>query len=151
MSSSGWHEVEFNQGDFGSGCVPIKPTKFGSNEFELPKCKSPEAKGRSRSSVVNSRDLARWCPGLMRSLAKACVSLIFEEEEPKLQQLTGQQPCEAGHVPLRRDCRICQESSAKPRPHRFVKYPDVAGPSKRGGSVHLVWHLYLVEAFGERN
>ena len=120
-----WHELEFNQGDFGSGCVPIKPTKFGGNmEFELSKCKNPEAKERSHSSLVNSKDLARWCPGLMRSLAKACVLLIVEEEEPRLQQLTWQQHCEAGHVPLRRDCWICQERSAKARPHRSA---DVAG------------------------
>ena len=41
----------------------------------------------------------------------------------------------AGHTPFRRDCRVCQESSAKSKPHRRVPHPlsgtlsiDVAGP-----------------------
>ena len=49
--------------------------------------------------------------------------------------MTWEQHCQNGHVPFRRDCRICQEQSAKSRPHRKVTHPlaatlslDTAGP-----------------------
>ena len=152
----GWEEQGFNQGDYAEGPVPVKPTKFGGNlKLRLPEKLNPEARGRSHSaSVKSSKDLARWCPGLMRAVAEACVRDVFEVENPRISQLTWKQHCEAGHVPLRRDCRVCQESSAKARPHRSVRHPlvatlsvDTAGPLAMGRDVEQDARYFLCGTF----
>ena len=138
----GWHEIKFNQGDFVEQPteVPVKPTKFGGNlELEVPLKSNPLAKAREEGGALDSRSLSRWVPELMRSVARALVVQVFNKElkVPALRALTWEQHVEAGHVPFRRDCRICQESSAKSKPHRRVHHPlagtlsvDTAGPFK---------------------
>ena len=49
--------------------------------------------------------------------------------------MTWQEHCRANHAPFRRDCRVCQEASAKNKPHRRAAHPlcgtlsvDTAGP-----------------------
>ena len=53
----------------------------------------------------------------------------------KIKAMTWDQHCQNSHVPFRRDCRICQEQSAKSKPHRKIKHPlavtlslDTVGP-----------------------
>lgn len=66
------------------------------------------------------------------------------------------------HVPYRRDCRVCQESSQQCPPHRLVKDPiagvlsiDTAGPLKPAyvgwahGKVFFGWSFDLEGAKGE--
>ena len=62
---------------------------------------------------------------------------LQEEQEPevKVKALSWDQHVQNGHVPFRRDCRVCQQQSAKSRPHRKIKHPlagtlslDTAGP-----------------------
>ena len=61
---------------------------------------------------------------------------------------------DCGHTPFRRDCRICQESSAKARPHRSVPNPicgvlsvDVTGPLKASKVDGKRMRYILVGAF----
>lgn len=66
-------EVHFNQGDWkddgGHGCV--KPTTIGGTiEVEVPLHRNQDAVPRSRGKIQDSKDLARWVPGLMKELAK---------------------------------------------------------------------------------
>ena len=129
-----------NQGDYEpwKEDAPVKPTTLAANvELRLPKGKNPGSKSRGEGQKVPSSSLARWVPGLCRSVAEACALHINGnvEEEPKLKRMTWEQHCQNGHVPFRRDCRICQEQSAKSRPHRKVTHPlaatlslDTAGP-----------------------
>ena len=90
----------------------------------------------------------------MRAVAEACVRDVFEVENPRISQLTWKQHCEAGHVPLRRACRVCQESSAKARPHRSVRHPlvatlsvDTAGPLAMGRDVEQDAKYFLCGTF----
>ena len=52
------------------GAVLVKPaTAGGSLEIEVPKKKKEEARGRKGDEPIgSSKDLARWVPGLMRSV-----------------------------------------------------------------------------------
>ena len=134
----GWHEQKLNQGDFVERPVevPVKPTKMGGSlSLEVPKKKNPLARSRDDGVVLDSKDLARWVPMMMRAVSKALADQVFGHAEVKLRALTWDQHVSAGHVPFRRDCRVCQEASAKGRPHRKVKHPlagtlsiDTAGP-----------------------
>ena len=128
-----------NQGDYEpwKEDAPVKPTLAANVELRLPKGKDPGSKSRGEGQKVPSSSLARWVPGLCRSVAEACALHINGnvEEEPRLKKMTWEQRCQNGHVPFRRDCRICQEQSAKSRPHRKVTHPlaatlslDTAGP-----------------------
>ena len=69
----------------------------------------------------------------MRAVAMA----VCKELAKKISQkaLKWDEHLRAGHVPFHRDCRVCQESAAKDRPHRKLKHPkagvlslDLAGP-----------------------
>ena len=134
-----WSETAFNQGDlvYKPEATPVKPTKFGGNlELMLPKEKNTLAVSRPSGGSGDSKSLARWVPRLMDLVADALCRQAFNvEEEIKCKAMTWAEHCAAGHVPFRRDCRVCQEASAKGRPHRKVAYPlngtlsvDVAGP-----------------------
>ena len=64
-------------------------------------------------------------------------------EEVKCKAMSWADHCAAGHVPFRRDCRVCQEASAKGRPRRKVAHPlngtlsvDVAGPLVKARELH---------------
>ena len=136
-----WNEQAFNQGDlvYKPEATPVKPTKFGGNlVLELPKEKNDLAVSRPHGGSGDSKSLARWVPRLMDLVADALCRQAFKETEIKCKAMTWAEHCAAGHVPFRRDCRVCQEASAKGRPHRKVTYPlngtlsvDVAGPLKK--------------------
>ena len=150
-----WGEQAFCQGDFCQDEVPIKPTKLGGNlEIELPVYKNPHARARAGDEPLEeSKTLARWLPNLMRAIAKACVEKALDDV-PKLKALSWSQHVELGHVPMRRDCRVCQEASAKARPHRQVRHPlcatlalDTAGPYRIGQDVDQEARYMLVGTF----
>ena len=109
-------EIKFNQGDWkgeegGKGC--IKPTTIGGNvEIKVPEERNPEAKGRSQDRVQDSKSLSRWVPGLMKELAKEVVKKC-QERPVQLRPMSWEQHVKHGHVPFRRDCKICQQSGAK--------------------------------------
>ena len=136
-----WNEQAFNQGDlvYKPEATPVKPTKFGGNlVLELPKEKNDLAVSRPSEGSGDSKRLARWVPRLMDLVADALCRQAFKETAIKCKAMTWAEHCAAGHVPFRTDCRVCQESSAKGRPHRKVAYPlngtlslDVAGPLKK--------------------
>ena len=119
------------QGDYGG--MAVKPTGIGTDLQLEPGRLCCEAKGRPSDGSGNSKELARWAPGLMRAIAVA----VCRELARKITQkaLNWDEHLRAGHVPFHRDCRVCQESAAKDRPHRKVKHPkagvlslDLAGP-----------------------
>ena len=133
----------------------MKPTTVGGSlEIEVPEEKNEEARGRRGDEPVgSSKDLARWVPNFMRSVARACVR-VLPEVVGKIKAITWAQHVELGHVPMRRDCRICQEASAKARPHRQVRHPlaatlalDTAGPYKLGADVDQEARFMLVGTF----
>ncbi len=93
--------------------------------------------GASRNErVKNSKELSRWAPGLMSSLAQSLMKNVFNKVVSKQKVLTGAEHVALiGHVPYRRDCRVCQETLQQCAPHRKVKKViggvlsvDVAGP-----------------------
>ena len=140
---NGWHEQHFNQGDYVEipKEVPVKPTTFGgSMRLELPTSRNSLARGRDPQGSKDSQALSRWVPGLMKAVATALGEQVFGQEvDYQLRALSWNQHVEAGHVPFRRDCRICQEAAAKGRPHRKVQHPlcgtlsvDTTGPFKVG-------------------
>ena len=138
-----FHKLEqqtFNQGDFMPGhAVAVKPTTIGATFLiQPPKDVNHQAVPRGQGDDVESSSLARWNPGMMRELARSMVKEVFEVER-KVKAMSWQDHVAAGHVPFRRDCRVCQEASAKARPHRSVVHPlagilslDTCGPLKKG-------------------
>ena len=147
-------EQTFNQGDYLPGQeVAVKPTTVGGTlELELPQRRNYQAKTREEGDG-DSKALARWNAGFNRAIAKACAQQVFDKGYA-LRQLTWQQHVDCGHTPFRRDCRICQESSAKARPHRSVPNPicgvlsvDVTGPLKASKVDGKRMRYILVGAF----
>ena len=60
----------------------------------------------------------------------------------KAAKMSWAEHLERGHTPFRRDCRLCQEASARGRMHSKVKHPragvmslDVTGPYKKGKDI----------------
>ena len=127
-----FEESTFKQGDLG-GLTP-KPTTFGGN-LELYAV-GHQRRCRAGERISCSSQLSRWAPGVMSMVAAA---LIRQVEGPtfKGKAMTWSEHLAFRHVPYRRDCRICQESSQQCPPHRLVKDPiagvlsvDTAGPLK---------------------
>ena len=115
------------------GGVASKPTTFGGN-LSL-NVEDFETEGKIQvTKVGNSSELARWPPGLMNSVASALLKQAVGCN-PKIKQITMEEHVAWGHIPYRRDCRVCQESMQNCLPHRRVKHPqagvlslDTAGP-----------------------
>ena len=138
-----WKEQSFAQGDYSNEEEAVKPTKVAGNmDIQLPTQKNPYARGRG-GGQQDSKQLARWRPGLMRAVALSLKRFLDGEMEDgglvKVKALSWQDHVRCGHVPFRRDCRVCQESSAKSKPHRRVRSKiggvlsaDVTGPLKPG-------------------
>jgi hypothetical protein len=127
-----FEESTFKQGDLG-GLTP-KPTTFGGN-LELYAA-GHQRRCRAGERVSCSSQLSRWAPGVMSMVASA---LIRQVEGPtfKGKAMSWSEHLAFRHVPYRRDCRVCQESSQQCPPHRLVKDPiagvlsiDTAGPLK---------------------
>ena len=155
---TGWEEQTFRQGDFVERPteVPVKPTTWAGNlRIELPLKKNALAKSRGDSGSGDSHLLARWQPMMMRAIAEAVYIQVFGGDHlVQLKPLSWDEHCQAGHVPFRRDCRICQEASAKSRPHRKVSHPlagtlslDTAGPFRVALEGKVKKKFILVGAF----
>ena len=154
----GWKEQTFNQGDLVETATEtaIKPTTWGGNlVLDLPTWSNPLAKGRDHNAPGDSQLLARWVPGLMKRVASAVGERMFGQGgDFQLKALSWSQHVQAGHIPFRRDCRVCQEASAKSHPHRRVAHPhagtlsiDVAGPYIKANEGAHVKKYMLVGAF----
>ena len=91
--------------------------------------------------VHDSKSLSRWAPKMMDAIALALIQRVFNQE-PRLAQLSWQDHIKNGHIPHRRDCRVCQETLQLQRPHRRIKNAisgvlsiDTAGPLELSSDV----------------
>lgn len=62
----------------------------------------------------------------MRAVARAVVGIV-EKKRPVVKVLSWEEHVAHGHIPFRKDCWLCQESSAKGKPHKRL------GKHVRGG------------------
>ena len=144
----GWKEITFRQGDLG-GKSP-KPTTVGGDLL----LQAPEkTEARVVGGVKSSKDLERWAPGMMREIAGQIVKVI-RKKKIQAKALSWDEHVQLGHVPFRRDCRICQETRQKQNPHRRVGAPlcgvlslDTAGPFKEGHDLVMKSRYLMVGAF----
>eukprot|EP00434_Breviolum_minutum_P034818 symbB.v1.2.030822.t1/scaffold3511.1/size105743/1 len=125
-------ELTFDQFHLGGECN--KMTTVGGNlpasiDLFQVKRKTPP-KGR----IHDSKSLSRWAPGMMDAIATSLIQHGLRQE-PRMAQLSWADHLKNGHIPYRRDCRICQETLQLQRPHRGVKNAisgvlsvDTAGP-----------------------
>ena len=117
------------------GGEATKPTTLGTSLDLAPE--DFQIKGRSQSGGVrSSKDLARWPPGLMRMLASAIKEQTLKSKA-RLAPMSWDDHILFGHVPYRKDCKVCQETLQQQEPHRRAKHLqtgtlslDVAGPFK---------------------
>ena len=141
----GFKESTFDQWNWGGKAH--KPTTVGGTiEVEapprLPGGKKRETEGKTAEELLKeSRQLARWAPGMMRALAEQVVEKIFNKQ-PKMRPLSWDEHVRANHTPFRRDCRICQEAMAKASPHRKAGHAragvlslDLSGPFKKAKDI----------------
>ena len=125
----GFEAWSFNQGDWGGEAV--KPTTWGGSlEIQLPQERNRDARARGEGVRMDSKLLARWAPGMMRSVAAAIISVV-QKRKVTIRNLSWKEHIQHGHIPFRKDCRVCQESTAKTAPHRRVV--GVGGGKARGG------------------
>ncbi|CAL1154020.1 unnamed protein product [Cladocopium goreaui] len=124
-------EVTFNQGCLGG--MATKPTTLGTT-FDL--CLEDHKMGPllPAQPVESSKQLERWAPGLMNAVSEAVITQVFKGT-PQLRALTYEEHVAFGHVPYRRDCPVCLQSSQQIFPHRRNKHPqtgvlalDTCGP-----------------------
>ena len=147
----GFSELSFNQGEYGG--IVSKPTTFGGDlKLQLS---SPRPMGRYQlqGQHRDSKELARWSPGTMSMVAKAIQSEI-RGVGPKMLALSWSEHLRYNHTPYRRDCRVCQETLQKQRPHRRIENPwagvlslDTAGPFKVGRDLQGKGKYLLIGAY----
>ena len=144
----GLREVTFKQGDWGGRAS--KPTTVGTTmALRLPQERpGGEARGvgggkprwemSDEEKLRTSKELSRWAPGMMREISR-CLKWEMTRELPKMKKLSWEEHIKLGHLPYRRDCRVCQEASARDRPHRRLRHPegnvlsvDLTGPFRYG-------------------
>ena len=137
----------FDQSEFGAEAT--KPTCTGGTlPLHIPmkgrKGKPRQIEGKSKQEIFeDSRRLARWPPAMMRSIAEAIQKDIFHENI-KIRQLSWEEHLAAGHTPFRRDCQVCQQASARDKPHRRSPLPpragvlslDLSGPFKQAQDIN---------------
>lgn len=124
-------EVTFNQGDLGG--MATKPTTAGTS-LNL-RVEEWEKLHRGGGQLVrDSKELSRWAPEMMNMVSDAIMEEVWGMK-PSIRVLSWNEHLAYGHVPFRRDCRVCQESLQQVEPHRRVQHPlggtlsvDVAGP-----------------------
>ena len=128
-----FEEITFEQKRMGGPAT--KPTTVAGT-LELDAGDDRWTKGKSYAKISNSKDLARWPPGLMHMMATAIVEQVLHQEV-QIKVLSWQEHLAYNHLPYRRDCRVCQESLQQADLHRRVRNPmggilsiDVAGPMK---------------------
>ena len=127
----GFQEVSFDQYDLGGECN--KMTTLGGNlVVDVDQFKMSRKPNFKR--VQDSKSLSRWAPKMMDAISTALIRHVFKQE-PCVSQLSWKDHIQMGHVPYRRDCKVCQETLQLQRPHRRIKHPisgvlslDTAGP-----------------------
>jgi len=102
--------------------------------IDLPKERNWNAKSRSEGEKKDSKVLSRWAPGMMREVARALQEKVMKKKIA-YHKLSWQEHLLHGHIPFRKDCRICQEASAKKAPHRRVV--GAAGGKARSGVLSI--------------
>ena len=149
----GFVEHCFRQGDYGG--VAVKPTMVVTDlNVELPPRRSSSATTRGAVAVGSSAALSRWAPGFMREVARAIQEEVFGKPA-HIKKLSWVEHVRHGHVPFRRDCRVCQEASARGKRHCRVTSPDAAvlnadlsGPYKAGKDINdATMKYFLIGSF----
>ena len=136
-------EQTFSQASWGGRAT--KPTTFAGNMIlELPEESVPSSlslRAEDWREVSSSKELSRWAPGFMREVASKIQKLIFRKKI-RASRMCWEEHVQRGHTPFRRDCQVCQEASARGRPHfaagcarAGVLNLDVAGPFIGGKDV----------------
>ena len=130
----GFCEETFEQSRLGG--LATKPTTFGGT-LELDVESHQRRRGKEVGKITDSKQLSRWAPGVMSMVASALLSQVFNKT-PKICELSWAEHIAFGHIPHRRDCRVCQESQQISDQHRRIQHPfgatlsvDVAGPLKK--------------------
>ena len=125
-------EVHFKQNAMGGEVC--KPTTMGTS-LELNPDEFQQKPPTTPGKVESSKDLARWPPGVMRMLATALKTQVFKKNY--LAKMTWEEHVQYGHVPYRKDCKVCQETMQSHEQHRRARHIqggvlslDVAGPMK---------------------
>ena len=128
----GWSETTFSQKPLGGAAT--KPTTIAGNLVFFPE--DHQVKVQSHPPIQGSWDLARWPPGMMSMVARALLEQVLKRS-PKIKVLSWEEHIALGHVPPRRDDRICQETRQQSSPRRKVEHKlsgvlslDTAGPLK---------------------
>ena len=151
----GLHQQRINQSEFGA--TSTKPTTIGGNvplQVPLPGRKGVprDVAGKTKEEIFEgSRRLARWPPLMMRSIATALQTCTLQEPV-KIRTVSWQEHVQAGHTPFRKDCRVCQEASARDAQHKRQKLPpkagvlsvDISGPFRPGDDLHGRTAKYLL-------
>ena len=132
-------ELTFDQFHLGGECN--KMTTVGGS---LPVSIDPfqvKRKAPLKGRIHDSKSLSRWAPGMMDAIATSLMQHGLRQE-PRMAQLSWADHLKNGHIPYRRDCRVCQETLQLQRPHRKVKNAisgvlsvDTAGPLEPSADV----------------
>ena len=132
-------ELTFDQFHLGGECN--KMTTVGGS---LPVSIDPfqvKRKAPPKGRIHDSKSLSRWAPGMMDAIATSLMQHGLRQE-PRMAQLSWADHLKNGHIPYRRDCRVCQETLQLQRPHRKVKNAisgvlsvDTAGPLEPSADV----------------
>lgn len=107
-----------------------KPSSQLPGEIQLPEKRNRDARARGEGEKKDSKRLARWAPGMMRSVAVA-IQKTVNQKRVAIRNLSWKEHIQHGHILFRKDCRVCQEAAAKTAPHRRVV--GVGGGKARGG------------------
>ena len=85
---------------------------------------------------------AAWSPGLTAAVKLVLLDFLMENpRQKKFSALEWQQHVQQGHIPYRRDCRLCVQEMGQDRPHRrrhpggeavYIMAVDIAGPFQEG-------------------
>ena len=126
-----YEEYHCFQGHLGGKAM--KPTTFGGT-LELDVKEFERERPKTFKRISSSKELERWAPGLMMMVATALMRQVHGKK-PKMKALSWQQHIAFGHIPYRKDCKVCQESLQQADRHVRSRHPqggvlslDVSGP-----------------------
>ena len=84
-------------------------------------------KSRGGEAVRSSKELERWSPGMMREAARWLVEDV-QRREVRMMGISWDEHIQLGHVPFRRDCKICQGTKTQATPTSEGETPVVWCP-----------------------
>ena len=141
--------VAFDQG--ATGHKRKKPTRLLTNLNGMEELNDLRSEGEFAAlpselgaRLQESSSWASWSPGLVAAIQVAIKSFMNEGMVPSQKRMTlrdWRQHCQQGHVPYRRDCRLCCQEMGADMPHRRLKHGghavfnlsvDIAGPFDNG-------------------